>query len=39
MKCPEQFKIVQHNIRRPLVDNEDRIMRRISFARRNAKVL
>ena len=25
MKCPEQYKIVQHNMRRPLIDSEDRV--------------
>ena len=23
MKCPEMFKIVQHNIRNPIVDKDD----------------
>lgn len=23
MKCPEQYKILQHNIRKPIVDNEN----------------
>lgn len=25
MKCPEQFKITQYNIRKPIVDDEDTI--------------
>ena len=23
MKCPEMYRIIQHNIRKPVVDNDD----------------